>query len=104
MLRSSLKSVLAASAAFAVWWAATPLAAQSARPPAARAPQPSPGADDAQDAADAGVRVSGIDVVARKRTYAQSYGAVVGDIQPEIQYNPAVIQSFGVSTVSELLN
>ena len=103
MLRSSLKSVLAASAALAVWSAATPLAAQSARPARAPVSPAPPASDDAQDAADAGVRVSGVDVVARKRTYAQSYGAVVGDIQPEIQYSPAVIQSFGVSTVTELL-
>ena len=30
--------------------------------------------------------------------------AVVGDIVPEIQYSPADIQSFGVSTVTELLS
>jgi hypothetical protein len=50
-----------------------------------------------------GTRVSGVDVIAHKR-YAQQYGAVVGDIEPEIQYTPAEIQSFGVSTVTDLLN
>jgi hypothetical protein len=44
-----------------------------------------------------------VDVVLHK-TYAQQYGAVVGDIEPEIQYSPAEIQSFGVSTVTELLS
>ena len=32
------------------------------------------------------------------------YGAVVGDIQPEVQLSPAQIQSYGVSSVSDLLN
>src|SRR5262252_2678652 len=31
-------------------------------------------------------------------------GAVVGDVRPELQISPAVIQSYGVSTVSELLD
>jgi hypothetical protein len=32
------------------------------------------------------------------------YGAVVGDIKPELQLSPSDIQSFGVSTVTELLS
>ena len=101
--------VLAAAAASSV-----PVAAQTAAsvapppPPPATAPPPPPPArpsdedepDDSMHAKDP--RVSGVDVVARK-TYAQQYGAVVGDIEPEIQYTPQEIQTFGVSTVTELL-
>jgi hypothetical protein len=60
--------------------------------------------DDPEDSLHAkDTEVSGVDVVAHK-TYAQQYGAVVGDILPELQYSPDEIQSFGVSTVNELLN
>jgi hypothetical protein len=46
--------------------------------------------------------VSELTVTAR-RTVPQ-YGAVVGDIKPELQLGPAEVQSFGVSTVTDLLN
>ena len=88
---------------------------QAASPPAAPAASPSPTkgvparppprarrANTDTDEDDA-VTVSGIDVVA-KRPYSQQVGAVVGDIEPEIQYSPAEIQTFGVSTVNELLS
>jgi hypothetical protein len=57
----------------------------------------------ARGARGKGVEVQGVDVVARK-SYAQQYGAVIGDIEPEIQYTPAEIQSFGVSTLTDLIN
>jgi hypothetical protein len=95
-----------------------PAAAPSAPAPPARprplrraAPRPA-SASDEDDPADSqhakgmrgdAVRVEGVDVVAHK-IYGQQYGAVVGDIEPEIQYTPAEIQSFGVSTVTELLS
>ena len=77
-----------------------PLAAQAA---AASKPPPPPPPPPADDEDDSPTRVSGVDVVAPK-DYAHQIGAVVGDIVPEIQYSPADIQSFGVSTVTELLS
>jgi hypothetical protein len=78
----------------------TPAGKSRPRRPAA---QPASDEDDPEDSLHAkGTRVEGVDVVAHK-TYAQQYGAVVGDIEPEIQYTPAEIQSFGVSTVTDLL-
>jgi hypothetical protein len=62
-------------------------------------------ADEAADAADAAKptpTVSEVTVTA-KRTVPQ-YGAVVGDIKPELQLGPADVQSYGVSTVTDLLN
>ena len=59
-------------------------------------------AADQQDESDS-TTVSGVIVTAHK-AYAQQYGAVVGDIEPELQLNSSDIQSYGVSTVTELLN
>ena len=39
-----------------------------------------------------------------ERAPNQQYGAVVGDIAPELQMTPSEVQSYGVSTVTELLN
>ncbi|MDB5482942.1 MAG: TonB-dependent receptor [Caulobacteraceae bacterium] len=78
---------------------APPLSAQTM---AAQNPAPSAPADDEDAPPGKGTRVSGVDVIATK-DYAHQIGAVVGDIVPEIQYSPADIQSFGVSTVTELL-
>jgi hypothetical protein len=80
---------------------------QAAAPAPSKPPQPAKGkaADDAADATDAAhpaATVSEITVTGH-RTVPQ-YGAVVGDIKPELQLGPADIQSFGVSTVTELLN
>src|SRR5258708_17789061 len=79
----------------------SPLAAAQAA--GASKPAPAPPADDEDDSGGKGTRVSGVDVVAPK-DYAHQVGAVVGDIVPEIQYSPADIQSFGVSTVNALLS
>jgi len=49
-------------------------------------------------------RVSSITVTAAPLPYAKQVGAVVGDITPELQMDPSDIQSYGVSTVTELLN
>jgi len=84
----------------------TPLMAQTASAPppakasAAKAPAPPP-SDDDDDSADNENVVPGVTVTARKRPQP---GAVVGDIKPELQLSPADIQSYGVSTVTELLN
>ncbi|MGA0602491.1 TonB-dependent receptor [Caulobacter sp. KR2-114] len=56
-------------------------------------------ADEAADRADA---VAGVTVTAQRER--PQYGAVVGDIKPELQMSPADIQSYGVSTVTELLD
>ena len=44
------------------------------------------------------------EVVVTGRKPPPQPGAVVGDIKPELQLSPADIQSYGVSTVTELLN
>ncbi len=77
---------------------AMPLAAQTAASstPGKTASAPEEDEDDA-------TTVSAV-TVTPKKPYSLQYGAVVGDIQPELQYNPAEIQSFGVSTVTDLLN
>ena len=86
--------------------------AQAPAPATARAPSPAPPtaaqplSDEAQDAADSqpasGTNLSGITVTA-KPDYFKQYGAVVGDIRPELQLSPSDIQSYGVSTVTDLL-
>jgi iron complex outermembrane receptor protein len=48
--------------------------------------------------------VKGVTVTATKTPYSQLPGAVVGDITPEIMMDPSDIQSFGVSSVTELLD
>jgi iron complex outermembrane receptor protein len=85
--------------------AAPPAVAQNAGTPAQAPPvSRAATADEAADAADAahpGPTISEVTVTAHRAV--PQYGAVVGDIKPELQLGPADIQSFGVSTVSELL-
>jgi hypothetical protein len=69
-------------------------------PPKAKPPKPKDDSDD--DDSDA-TTVAPVTVVA-KRPPPPQRGAVVGDIKPELQLAPADIQSYGVSTVTELLN
>ena len=71
----------------ALVWVLAP-AAQAQKAP--QAPQPSE---------DEETTVQAVQVKGQKLP-----GAVVGDIKPEISYSPADIQSFGVSTVTELLS
>jgi len=80
---------------------ALPVAA-SAQATSAPANQPRAGP---QPVPSKGVTVSPLTVTASRKTpYSQEPGAVVGDILPELQLDPADIQSYGVSTVTELLN
>lgn len=65
-----------------------------AKPAAKNAPKPSKPAQSAQDEDEDDV------VVTAKRLP----GAVIGDIKPELSLTPADIQSYGVSTVADLLN
>jgi hypothetical protein len=78
--------------------AAWPALAKAQQP---TAPEPSarPAPADAIDAT-----VSEVVVNASKLPYAVQPGAVVGDIQPDIQLDPAQVQSYGVSTVNDLIN
>ena len=48
--------------------------------------------------------VAGVTVTAKKGPPPPQYGAVVGDIKPELQLGPADIRAYGDSTVTELLN
>jgi hypothetical protein len=65
---------------------------------------PSDDEEESPDAPPAGptTTVTGVTVTAHRRPPPQP-GAVVGDIKPELQLSPADIQSYGVSTVTELL-
>jgi hypothetical protein len=91
----------------AVAFSAASLGVAQAAPPAGSghgSGQPSTAADeaaDAQDAENSGSTVSEVTVTGHPRP---QYGAVVGDIKPELQLSPSDIQSFGVSTVTELLS
>ena len=103
MLSSALCG--AASLAYASALAqTTPAPPQGATSPPATAPKPP--AKPARkphakvDQGDQPTTVSGLTVHPPK----SEYGAAVGDIQPELQLSPADIQSYGVSTVIDLLN
>jgi len=63
---------------------------------------PAPQGASADFAEDDEYAVSELVVVASRNT--PQPGAVVGDIQPEIQLSPAQIQSYGVSSVADLLS
>ncbi|MFI4936615.1 MAG: TonB-dependent receptor [Caulobacterales bacterium] len=85
------------SATVALLALAAPALAQTAgpiKPPPAKTQPPS--SDDEDEAT-----VQSITVAAQKA--APQPGAVVGDIKPELQLAPADIQSYGVSSVTELL-
>lgn len=80
--------------------AALPAHAQeAARPQAASAATPA--APEPTDEEEADDTVSELVVVGTRAR--PQIGAVVGDIQPELQLSPAQIQSYGVSSVSDLL-
>jgi iron complex outermembrane recepter protein len=110
--RAGALAALALSAGSAAWAQAAPAApAPAAQPtrsstaarPRAAAPvkrsSRSAAADEAADTAEASEVV-----VPPERAPNQEYGAVVGDIAPELQMTPSEVQSYGVSTVTELLN
>jgi hypothetical protein len=69
--------------------------------PAKPKPKPKHADDNDDDDADAATTVPGVLVKAHRVT--PQPGAVVGDIKPELQLSPADVQSYGVSTVTELL-
>mgnify|MGYP004521422917 CR=1 FL=1 len=77
--------------------AAGPAMAQQAAPPAGAASRPAPAAE-----AQEGDTTEEPDIIVRGQRNLP--GAVIGDIPPEVQLGPADIRSYGVSSVSELLN
>lgn len=91
---ATLLAALMTSAAF-------PAQAQeaTAATPAAQAPRAAAQPAEDEEADDT---VSELVVVGTRER--PQPGAVVGDIKPEIQLNPAQIQSYGVSSVADLLN
>jgi hypothetical protein len=96
---------LALGAAGPVWAQTTAPATSKASPPKTKHPAPKvkkPSPDDEDDENEP-VDVSPVVVTAHRKPPPQP-GAVVGDIKPELQLAPADIQSFGVSTVTELLD
>jgi hypothetical protein len=89
-----LKPALFASAALAALMPFAPAHAQDAAPAPSRPPMGETGEmGDGEDGNSGEIVVSG----QRER------GAVIGDIQPELQLSPADIRGYGVSSVAELL-
>ncbi|MHB8283637.1 MAG: TonB-dependent receptor, partial [Caulobacteraceae bacterium] len=101
-MASSMAALLAASLADPALAQTSLPAAKAQAAPVATAP-PADEDDEAPDATAApATMVKGVTVTARRKPPPQP-GAVIGDIKPELQLGPADIQSYGVSTVTELL-
>ncbi|MGC1304424.1 MAG: TonB-dependent receptor, partial [Caulobacteraceae bacterium] len=79
--------------------ASQPIATQN---PARAAPLPAKNQEPPPDSDENDTEVSEVVVTGHKPP--PQPGAVVGDIKPELQLSPADIQSYGVSTVTELLS
>ena len=79
--------------------------AQSAPPPAAApAPATEPAREGAAQQPDEEPESGAEEIVVNyHRTYADQVGAALGNIEPELQLSPADIRSYGVNTVSELI-
>jgi len=77
--------------------------AQAAAPAAQRSAQPRP-APTAPDIGDEEAEVSEVVITATGAAQRILPGAALGDSQPELQLGPAAIQSYGVSTVADLLD
>jgi iron complex outermembrane receptor protein len=83
----------------AAWAQASQTSPPHAATPSSAPPPPSPSDDEGEpDATASTVTVTG------KRLPTLLPGAVVGDIKPEESLSPADVQSYGVSTVTELLD
>jgi len=79
--------------------------AQSAPAPAAApAPPTEPAREGAAQQPDEEPESGAEEIVVNyHRTYADQVGAALGNIEPELQLSPADIRSYGVNTVSELI-
>ncbi|HEY3800769.1 MAG TPA: TonB-dependent receptor [Caulobacteraceae bacterium] len=97
---------MSAGAALAQAAPQTPSVPPPAAPAKPKAPPTSAAEDARQDAADEAAANATPDIVVKGRrpNMQAGYGAVVGDIAPELTMSPADIQSFGDATVTELLN
>ena len=99
-------SVMFACAALSLSLAG-PAAAQPAAParPTAKPPAPKPTSKPAAGADDDSTTVDEVVVTATSpQVYASQPGAALGGLAPELQLGPLDIQSYGVSTVTELLD
>jgi hypothetical protein len=96
--RAAVAALFAGSAALV----GLPAAAQAVAKAPAPAAKPAKKATPPVEADDEEATVSEL-VVTGARARPQP-GAVTGDIKPEVQLSPAEIQSYGVSTVTELLD
>ena len=79
--------------------AAKPTATPKPNTPRSAKRAPNQAEDEAADTAEVAELL-----VHPERPPLKQYGAVVGDIAPELQMTPSEIQSYGVSTVTDLLN
>jgi hypothetical protein len=96
----------AAAQALALALAGPTLAQQitPAKPPA-NSPAPKPAPKPAADEGDDSTLVDEVVVTATSpQVYASQPGAALGGLAPELQLGPLDIQSYGVSTVTELLD
>jgi hypothetical protein len=94
------RRLLGASAVAAVLAGALPAAAAAPAGGAVASPRPAPldeGDEDPTEVAEVVITASGAAVRVLP-------GSVIGDIKPELELGPAAIQSYGVSTVAELLD
>ncbi len=89
------RGACAAPLIWALAGAAVAAPPEASPPPAKAAPAPKADPDADVDATVSEVVISG---------QRRQPGAVVGDIKPEIQLSPADVQSYGVSSVADLLN
>jgi len=89
------RPALLAALGWAVAVGAGTAGAQSPAPPKPPAPRPA----EAKPAPDGEDGVQDVVVTGRRLP-----GAVIGDIKPELTLSPADIQSYGVSTIADLLN
>ena len=87
--------------AAALLLASTPAFALAQSAPSTTGPAASAGAFTSQPGGEDDPTVAEVVVNGRRRPQP---GAVVGDIKPELQLSPSDIQSYGVSTVTELLD
>jgi hypothetical protein len=93
--RATLAALLMAGASTAALAQTAPAQTAQAKPQPAAKATARPEADDDSTLSEL--------VVTADRERPQP-GAVVGDIKPELQLNPAEIQSYGVSTIAQLLD
>ena len=97
----------AAAQALALVLAGPALAQQptTAKPPARTpAPTPAPKPAPAEESDDATVVDEVVVTATSPQVYASQPGAALGGLAPELQLGPLDIQSYGVSTVTELLD